>query len=628
MIDSCKNWLESRKTPLVQKIDLVIFPGDEDCIQAFNEEYSARLEVDEMTIKKVNIGKLVVDIVYGDWMLQKTDAVVCPVTSEMDIQDSKVTRALAAAIGSKNFEQLMTNCFANYEKYPDNDIIVVESYMTLGASNILFVNASWSEDENSSQVFNDILDAADQMHFKNICIPLLSAGNLTVYVPTIEYVIRLDIIIYPGNEKMGTPDSCVNSNVAKLKCFDARGFGHNPERNDPLSVLKYARKSLDFLPVHTSKFSSPTEESLRLLLYGTEKQVLKAESHLARLCDDNWSQKIIRTNIVEQLGNCEINHLQNEARRINIDLEVYREEKELRIRGPNVEGFINSLRESLKRFVECVNCSNECVKWYRKSDEYPDWTPVEAGVFALESAFKCRNEYLFPLRDFESERNVTVDMKEMAVINETGSIIWTLKRKEKNDNIPLEWDWQPGDDIDDIGYNLVELDQYSKEYEMVRDAALSTDPETYIFKIERVENPVRYQQYALAKERVARNVAPGLPYERMLFHGTSPIHVPAICADCFDRSMAGVNGVLYGQGSYFHKDFAYSYQYGYGKTIFYCNILTGNYCVGNPNIKTAPEFDSKRRIRFDSTVNDATNPDIFVVYSDNHAYPSYLITCD
>uniref|UniRef100_A0A915I217 Poly [ADP-ribose] polymerase n=1 Tax=Romanomermis culicivorax TaxID=13658 RepID=A0A915I217_ROMCU len=143
--------------------------------------------------------------------------------------------------------------------------------------------------------------------------------------------------------------------------------------------------------------------------------------------------------------------------------------------------------------------------------------------------------------------------------------------------------------------------------------------------IERVENPTRFKQYVLAKREVEKVVAANLPSERFLFHGTAPDRVTSICDGCFDRSMSGVNGVTYGQGSYFHKDFSYSIRYG--KTVFYCNVLTGNYCLGDQNMKTAPEYDPTKKIRYDSTVDKAKNPSIFVVYSDNHAYPSYLITC-
>uniref|UniRef100_A0A915HZI7 Poly [ADP-ribose] polymerase n=1 Tax=Romanomermis culicivorax TaxID=13658 RepID=A0A915HZI7_ROMCU len=110
------------------------------------------------------------------------------------------------------------------------------------------------------------------------------------------------------------------------------------------------------------------------------------------------------------------------------------------------------------------------------------------------------------------------------------------------DNIPLEWDWQEGDNIENATYNLVRLNSDSEEYRTVRNAALQTSPNLAISQIERVENPTRFQQYALAKKQVEKIVRDGHPCERMLFHGTAPDRVPGICAGCFDRSLSGVNG--------------------------------------------------------------------------------------
>jgi len=85
-------------------------------------------------------------------------------------------------------------------------------------------------------------------------------------------------------------------------------------------------------------------------------------------------------------------------------------------------------------------------------------------------------------------------------------------------------------------------------------------------------------------------------------------------------------GIVYGSGSYFAKNFSYSHQYG--KKVFQCLVLTGRFCQGSTEMKVAPWFDEEQGVFYDSVVNDVLNPEIFVVFSDNHAYPEYVITVE
>ena len=88
---------------------------------------------------------------------------------------------------------------------------------------------------------------------------------------------------------------------------------------------------------------------------------------------------------------------------------------------------------------------------------------------------------------------------------------------------------------------------------------------------------------------------------------------------------------VYGLGVYFAKNFVYSAQTQYSrpdangsKYIFLCKVLTGTFTVGD-NSMIEPEIKSGQ-LRHDSTVDNLSNPTIFVVFKDARAYPEYLIT--
>lgn len=82
-------------------------------------------------------------------------------------------------------------------------------------------------------------------------------------------------------------------------------------------------------------------------------------------------------------------------------------------------------------------------------------------------------------------------------------------------------------------------------------------------------------------------------------------------------------GTFYGHGSYFARDASYSVKYG--KCIFYSYVLTGDYCQGQALMKDVPIKSNESALKYDSVVNNISDPSIFVVFSDNHAYPAYLI---
>jgi poly [ADP-ribose] polymerase 10/14/15 len=118
-----------------------------------------------------------------------------------------------------------------------------------------------------------------------------------------------------------------------------------------------------------------------------------------------------------------------------------------------------------------------------------------------------------------------------------------------------------------------------------------------------------------------------------LFHGTASETIPLIILEGFNRSFAGENGTSYGEGSYFSNSAEYSQYFskpdksGIRKMLL-CRVAIGDYCLGRQGMKT-PDLKypgTKNYERFDSSVDNISNPSIFVVYHDSQAYPEYIVT--
>jgi hypothetical protein len=158
-----------------------------------------------------------------------------------------------------------------------------------------------------------------------------------------------------------------------------------------------------------------------------------------------------------------------------------------------------------------------------------------------------------------------------------------------------------------------------------------------IVSIERIQNVSMWQSYAVKRQTVVSrekkqdNTKTQSRFERVwLFHGCHPDVVPNIMQQGFNRSFCGRNATVYGKGVYFARDASYSSAPQYAtkdshghQYIFACRVVVGEYCVGKSDALT-PDVRSGHTL-YDSTVNNKSNPSIFVTYHDAQAYPEFLI---
>ena len=158
-----------------------------------------------------------------------------------------------------------------------------------------------------------------------------------------------------------------------------------------------------------------------------------------------------------------------------------------------------------------------------------------------------------------------------------------------------------------------------------------------IVSIERIQNVSMWQSYAvkrqtvLSREQKQDNTKTQSRFERAwLFHGCHPDVVPNIMQQGFNRSFCGRNATAYGKGVYFARDASYSSGTQYAtpdssgcQYIFACRVVVGEYCFGKRDALT-PDVRSGHTL-YDSTVNNTSNPSIFVTYHDAQAYPEFLI---
>ncbi|KAM4605807.1 protein mono-ADP-ribosyltransferase PARP10 [Discoglossus pictus] len=190
------------------------------------------------------------------------------------------------------------------------------------------------------------------------------------------------------------------------------------------------------------------------------------------------------------------------------------------------------------------------------------------------------------------------------------------------------------------GVELISVLDPSEEYFCVLQSFQNTLQELkedmQVLEVHRIHNALLSNQYELKKQSMLA-LSPRGPVERILYHGTTESSAREICHNGFNRSFCGKNAALYGQGVYFAVQAVLSAMDHYSppssegkKYILVAKVLTGQFTVGKQDMRappSLPDTTGEALRRYDSLVDSALNPSIFVIFNDTQAYPQYLITC-
>ena len=178
----------------------------------------------------------------------------------------------------------------------------------------------------------------------------------------------------------------------------------------------------------------------------------------------------------------------------------------------------------------------------------------------------------------------------------------------------------------------------SDEFSTVESSFRKTLPSVEIDLIERIENGPQHESFSVYQRNVQRRLGDAFDRAtmvRLLFHGTTEDACKSIInSDVagFQPLLAGVaTGALWGDGTYFARDAIYSDGYACRlpsgqKQMLAAEVVVGQWTKGARGTKICPLMRGDQYERYDSLVNDESDPSIFVVQHSAAAYPAYLIT--
>ncbi|NXG64674.1 PAR12 polymerase, partial [Hemiprocne comata] len=191
---------------------------------------------------------------------------------------------------------------------------------------------------------------------------------------------------------------------------------------------------------------------------------------------------------------------------------------------------------------------------------------------------------------------------------------------------PPQWDQSA---LPDIGFKLVQLSSTSHEYGEIKRLFEKTMKDYCIQQLQRIQNPTLWQVFQWQKEQMKKLNKSKWVDERLLFHGTSPSNMSAICEQNFDWRICGTHGTMYGKGSYFARDASYSHKYCSSLSghysMFVAHVLVGDFVQGDSEYLRPPPRPGNSNRLYDSCVDNPTDPSIFVIFEKHQVYPAYIL---
>jgi O-acetyl-ADP-ribose deacetylase (regulator of RNase III) len=205
--------------------------------------------------------------------------------------------------------------------------------------------------------------------------------------------------------------------------------------------------------------------------------------------------------------------------------------------------------------------------------------------------------------------------------------------KDDDLNIPKEWGEQ------EEQCKLIELPKNHPDSVRIEKRMKETISSVKIDKIERVQNLRLWNHYAFRRRTLQQELSnkPDLQIEMELFHGTRAALPSEIYNGEYGFDMTYCTSGLWGIGTYFAVNAAYScqnysYQLPNGKRqVFFAQVLTGDVSdYQNKNDQTLrrppKKNESTSGARYNSVSGETGGSRVYIIYENRVAYPTFLIT--
>ncbi|XP_032880484.1 protein mono-ADP-ribosyltransferase PARP14 [Amblyraja radiata] len=595
---------------------------------------------------EMQMGPILLQVVPGDITKETADAIVNSSNKTFTLK-SGVSKAILDAAG----QAVETEC--QQKGSQQNNGIILTNPGNLACRHIVHIIGQTVPNEIKT-VVNAVLQICEQQEFSSISFPALGTGQgranpsqvadamldsvadfiNTTPSPSLR---KIRIVIFQPHmlnefhssmKKHETSTSPENESVLKKIAHTfTYFFGSHPKENKE----SFIEDTIEF---------KDEIEPVRFEICGKSKQgVENTISWMKNIVSREQSEETIDSNYLFDFSEKEFEELKHLNKSLNITLDLKRDQSGAQIK---ICGLTKDVLTTFTKIQKMINCLREkeserrnedlvknLVEWqFQDGIEYKPFT--SATNFMLEAAFgrdlTSTNIQLHGKPCFVDLKTLTATIKGYKTI--------CLKRVLKTeglltDALPDHWDG-----MKNMQYTSVQLHQESQEYQNVEQSFKASANTFQIVKIERIQTPCLWKNYMIKKQLFEDKNPAGTNNERNLFHGTASDTLESVSRLGFNRSYAGRNATVYGNGTYFAVNAMYSANGTYSKPdangmkyMYRARVLTGVFCLGQSGMLTPPSKNSSNPTDlYDSVVENVNNPSMFIIFNDIQAYPEYLIT--
>ncbi|PWA24204.1 hypothetical protein CCH79_00016209, partial [Gambusia affinis] len=350
-----------------------------------------------------------------------------------------------------------------------------------------------------------------------------------------------------------------------------------------------------------------------------QRNLNTAKKRISELILTEQAQRTIRDQYINQFTQADMDELKALQRNLTVSIRLDRgqEDQEPRIHLEGLTRDVLTAESDIRNIIRKVEKSENLKDKARMVSKQVEWK------FQHQDGSMVSTDILTNLQLEEAlEKSQTVKIK---IKNETFSADPVLKRavstsgrkqielmrndlRTPDNPLPQHWEDMKGSIL-----KQVLLTAGSQEYNDVLADVTKNGLFLNIIQIERIQNTTLWQSYQLLKKQMeVKNKHTN--NEKLLYHGTGANSIDLINSKGFNRSYAGMHGAMYGKGSYFAVDPAYSAgnyaqpdHIGH-KRMYQARVLVGDYTRGTSGMIAPPAKSGNAADLYDTVTDRPNNP--------------------
>lgn len=594
-------------------------------------------------IYQMKMGQLTLEVSSGDITKENCDAIVNSSNQDFSLQ-AGVSKAILDSAGP----MVMMECsqIVNSPTYMPSSMIITSGGQ-LPSSKIIHI-VGQNDAAKIKEIVLGVLKVCEENKFRSVAFPALGTGQGGVSPSAVANAMVSAVVDFVRKKHPQFVHSVkiLIFQTAMITEFHNSMKRRQGEKVEEKSAFNWIKdKVTSFLGLGAEQQSSTNfvlerqefDPAVFQLCADNQRNLSMAKKRMNDLVLAEQAQRTISDQYISHFSQDDITELQNLQRKLTVSIRLERgqEEQESRIHLEGLTRDVLTAESDIRNIIRRVE----------RSENLRQRAILVSGL--VEWSFQHRNGSIVPFdintnllleEAFENKKSIKIKIQNESfnadpvlrrAVSTDGRKQMELMRKDlRTPDAPLPPHW---DDMKGSLLERVPLTTGSKEYNDVLAEVSKHRLTLNIIQIERIQNTTLWQSYQLLKKQMeVKNKHTN--NEKLLYHGTAATSIDLINSKGFNRSYAGAHGAMYGNGSYFAVDPAYSAR-GYAKPdaqghkrMYQARVLVGDYTQGRNGMIAPPAKSGNAADLYDSVTDRANSPSMFIIFNDIQAYPEYLIT--